>query len=272
MRRLVERAPEGVEFGNEVRTALGPASGSSGLPGEIEFDLWRDVFVQQKLPWPRFLQSVFLHVTAVVLIWMTSLAWIRQQKILDRSTFDRSALVTYTPEEYLPPLDTGASEPVKVQKGDPVYAKQPILSVPREADNRSQTIVAPPDLKLDHDVPLPNIVATGAILPVVPLDATRAPLKRVAAPEMQVVAPTPEVEFAPDRVTRAAMKSDVIAPPPDVTPATKGRVGPMNIGPGEAVAPAPQLAVAEQHTLAARGRGQLPGGGVQPVGPPPSVT
>ena len=51
LRRLVERAPEGMEFGNEVQTALGPASGSSGLPGEIEFDLWRDVFVQQKMPW-----------------------------------------------------------------------------------------------------------------------------------------------------------------------------------------------------------------------------
>jgi TonB family protein len=272
LRRLVERAPEGVEFGNEVRTALGPGSASSGPPGEIEFDLWKDVFVQQKLPWPRFLQSVFLHATALVLIWMASLAWIRQQKILDRTTFDRSSLVTYTPEEYLPPLDTGAPEPVKAQKGDPVYAKQPILSVPREADNRSQTIVVPPDLKLDHDVPLPNIVATGAILPVVPLDATRAPLKSVAAPEMQVVAPTPDVQFAPDRVTQAAMKSDVIAPPPELATSTKGRLSPMNISAGEAVAPAPQLTLTEQHTLSARSRGHLPGGSVEPVGPPPSVT
>jgi len=45
----------------------------------------------------------------------------------------------------------------------------------------------------------------------------------------------------------------------------------MNIGPSEVVAPAPQLTLAEQHSLAARGRGRLPGGGVQPVGPPPSV-
>jgi len=290
LRRLVERAPEGVEFGTEVRDVLGPVLVPSITP---EFDLWRDVFVQQKLPWSRFAQSVLLHTAALVLIWMTSLAWLRQQKILDRSAFDRSSLVTYTPEEYLPPLDTGAAQPVETQKGDPVYAKQPILSVPREADNRSQTIVVPPDLKLDHDVPLPNIIATGAILPAVPLDATPASLKRVAAPDMQVVAPTPDVQFAPDRVTRAAMKSDVIAPPPDVTsrptrglagpetavvepppeltPSTKGRVGAMNISAGEAVAPAPQLTLAEQHSLAARGHGRLPGGSVQPVGPPPSL-
>jgi hypothetical protein len=265
------------------------------LPGghESEFDLWRDVFVQQKLPWGRFLQSALLHATAVALIYAISLSWIRQQKILAPATFDRSSLVTYSPEEYLPPLDTGTSEAPKAQTGDPVYAKQPILSVPPEADNRSQTIVVPPDLKLDRDVALPNIVATGAIVPAVPLDATQAPLTRMAAPETQVVAPAPDVEFAQDRVVRTAMKSDVIAPPPEVTPhhtrgvagpetavvepppeltqSTKGKVGLMNIGPSQVVAPAPQLTLAEQHSLAARGSGRLPGGGVQPVGPPPSV-
>jgi TonB family protein len=239
--------------------------------GEDEFDLWRDVFVQQKLPWGRFLQSGLLHTAAAALIWTISLSWIRQQKILDHAAFDRSSLVTYSPEEYLPPLDTGASEAPKVQKGDPAYAKQPILSVPREADNRSQTIVVPPDLKLDRDVPLPNIVATGAIVPAVPLDATRASLSRIVAPETQVVAPAPDVQFARDRVVQAALKSDVVAPPPELTQSTKGHVGLMNIGPSEVVAPAPQLTLTEQHSLAGRGKGTLPGGSVQPVGPPPSM-
>jgi TonB family protein len=300
LRLLVERDPASPEFRSGVRAALHPAPRpalhTTELPGEeVEFDLWRDVFVQQKLPWGRFLQSALLHTAAVALIWTISLSWIRQQKILDRAAFDRSSLVTYSPEEYLPPLDTGASEAPKAQKGDPAYAKQPILSVPREADNRSQTIVVPPDLKLDRDVPLPNIVAAGAIVPAVPLDATRASLSlsRIVAPETQVVAPAPDVQFARDRVVQAAMKSDVIAPPPEVTShhtrglarpetavvepppeltqSTKGHVGPMNIGPSTVVAPAPQLALAEQHSLAARGSGRLPGGGVQPVGPPPSV-
>ena len=289
LRLLVERDPASPEFRSGVRATLRPAE----LPGDDEFDLWRDVFVQQKLPWGRFLQSALLHAAAVALIWTISLSWIRQQKILDRAAFDRSSLVTYSPEEYLPPLDTGASEAPKAQEGDPAYAKQPILSVPPEADNRSQTIVVPPDLKLNRDVALPNIIAAGAIVPAVPLDATRTPLTRMVAPETQVVAPAPDVEFARDRVVRAAMKSDVIAPPPEVTPhhtrgvagpetavvepppeltqSTKGHVGLMNIGPSEVVAPAPQLTLAEQHSLAARGKGRLPGGGVQPVGPPPSV-
>ena len=295
LRLLVERDPASPEFRSGVRAALRSPEPPAELPGgkESEFDLWRDVFVQQKLPWGRFLQSALLHATAVALIYAISLSWIRQQKILAPSTFDRSSLVTYSPEEYLPPLDTGTSEAPKAQTGDPAYAKQPILSVPPEADNRSQTIVVPPDLKFDRDVPLPNIVATGAIVPAVPLDATQAPLTRMAAPETQVVAPAPDVEFAQDRVVRTAMKSDVIAPPPEVTPhhtrgvagpetavvgpppeltqSTKGKVGLMNIGPSQVVAPAPQLTLAEQHSLAARGSGRLPGGAVQPVGPPPSV-
>ena len=279
LRLLVERDPASPEFRSGVRAALHPAPRPAlrptELPGaeEVEFDLWRDVFVQQKLPWGRFLESALLHTAAVALIWTISLSWIRQQKILDHAAFDRSSLVTYSPEEYLPPLDTGASEAPKTQTGDPVYAKQPILSVPREADNRSQTIVVPPDLKLDRDVPLPNIVATGAIVPAIPLDATRPSLSttRIVAPETQVVAPAPDVQFARDRVVQAAMKSDVVAPPPELTQSTKGRVGLMNIGPSDVVTPAPQLTLTEQHSLAARGKGILPGGGVQPVGPPPSV-
>jgi TonB family protein len=279
LRLLVERDPASPEFRSGVLAALHPAPRPSLRPTELpgseedEFDLWRDVFVQQELPWGRFLQSALLHTAAVALIWTISLSWIRQQKILDRAAFDRSSLVTYSPEEYLPPLDTGASEAPKAQKGDPAYAKQPILSVPREADNRSQTIVAPPDLKLDRDVPLPNIVATGAIVPAVPLDATRPSLSisRIVAPETQVVAPAPDVQFARDRVVQAAMKSDVISPPPELTQSTKGHVGLMNIGPSDVVAPAPQLTLTEQHSLAARGKGRLPGGSIQPVGPPPSM-
>lgn len=238
----------------------------------VEFDLWRDVFVERKLPWKRFLQSALLHAAAGCLIWTISLSWIRERGILHRTAFDRSSLVTYTPKEYLPKLDTGADQ-APSQNGNPVYAPQPIRSVPREVDNRSQTIVVPPDLKLDHEVPLPNIVATGSITPAIPLDATPGQLSRTnEVPELQVVAPTPDVALASSRLEQAAMKSDVVAPPPEVAHSTNGRVGPVNIGPSDVVAPAPQLTLAEQHTLGARHNGRSPDGGLQPVAPPPSVT
>ena len=280
------------DSGQNIGPRLSSVQASARMATGDDLDLWKDVFVHQPLPWGRLLQSAVLHLTAVALIWGISLAWLRQQKIIGPTPFDRSSVITYAPNEYLPPLDTGAAAAPQEQKGEPAFAKQPILSVPREADNRSQTIVAPPDLKLDHDVPLPNIIATGAIAPVVPLDATRSLSSRVTAPDSQVVAPAPDAHFTRD-ANRAALKSDIVPPPPEVThdrargiagPETavvepppevtiaRGRTGLMNIGPSQAVAPAPQLAVAEQHTLG-RGRGGkgLPGS-AEPVGPPPSVS
>lgn len=293
LKLIAEREPGSEAFWGTVRAALGGASGGTEPADEADLGLWRDVFVHQPLPWGRFFQSALLHAGAIALIWMVSLSWIRQQSILAHPVFDRSSLVTYSPEEYLPPLDTGGSDAPREQAGDPAYAKQPILSVPPEADNRSQTIVAPPDLKLNRDVALPNIIATGAVAPAVPLDATRVPMSRMVAPETAVVAPAPEVDSIRDHVVRSALTSEVVAPPPEVSrnhsrgvtgPDTavvapppelprlaKGQVGAINIGPSEVVAPAPQLAVAEQHSLAARGKGGLLSGGVEPVAPPPSV-
>ncbi|MGC2247603.1 MAG: TonB family protein, partial [Terriglobales bacterium] len=219
------------------------------------------------------------------------LVWLREQKIIGPTPFDRSSIITYSPDEYLPPLDTGAAAAPKEQNGEPALAKQPILSVPRVADNRSQTIVAPSDLKLDHDVPLPNIIASGAIAPVVPLNATTSLSSRVATPDTQIVAPAPDAHFTRD-ASRATLRADIVPPPPEVTHAreramaepeaavvepppevtvAKARAGQINIGPSLVVAPAPQLTVAEQHTLG-RGRGGkgLPGS-AEPVGPPPSV-
>lgn len=288
LKLLVELEPRRRAFWSSVAAALRPVR----LSREMELGLWRDVFVRRGLPWGRFLQSVILHSGAAALIWMLSSAWLRQESIVATPEFERSSLITYSPEEYLPPLDTGVSDPAPPAKGDPEYAKQPILSVPPEADNRKQTIVAPPNIRLNHDVPLPNMIALSTPAPVVPIEATRAPLSRLAAPETQVVAPAPELDTAQNRVVRSALTSPIIAPPPEVTSTrTRGMAGPdasvvepppdvtrsavgranaLNIGPSQVVAPAPQLTVAEQHTLSGRGTGGLPAGAV-PVAPPPSI-
>jgi TonB family protein len=286
---LVELEPRGRAFWSSVAAALRPVR----RVRESELGLWRDVFVRRGMPWGRFLQSVVLHSGAFALIWMLSPAWLNQQNIAVSPIFDRSSVITYSPEEYLPPLDTGVPDPAPPAKGDPEYARQPILSVPPEADNRRQTIVAPPDVRLNRDLPLPNIIAMSTPAPVVPIEATRAPLSRLVAPETQVVAPAPELDTAQSRVVRSALTSPVIAPPPevsstrtrgmsgpdasvvepppDVSRSTAGRTGALNIGSSQVVAPAPQLTVAQQHTVSGRGTGGLPSGGIQPVAPPPSV-
>jgi TonB family protein len=285
---LIELEPRGRAFWSSIGAALWPVRHSP----DTEIEMWRDVFVRRRMPWRRFLQSAVLHVAAVALIWALSLAWLRQQNILAQAKFDRSSLITYSRDEYLPPLDTGAADLPKDQAGDPAYAKQPILSVPPEADNRTQTIVAPPDLKLSYDVPLPNIVATGAVAPAVPLDATRASMNRWIAPETAIIAPAPEVDAIRDHVVRTSLTAEivapppevshvrtrslsgpdaaVIAPPPEVSRTASGNIGQINIGPSEVVVPAPQLAVAPQHSASARGMGVLPRS-AGPVAPPPTV-
>jgi TonB family protein len=285
---LVELEPRRRAFWSSVNAALRPVRPVH----ESELGLWRDVFVRQGMPWGRFVQSVILHSGALALVWMLTFTWLRQQSIVPTPAFDRASVITYTPEESLPPLDTGVPDPAPPAKGDPEFAKQPILSVPKEADNRKQTIVAPPDVRLNRDVPLPNMIAMSTPAPVVPIDATKGPMRRFAAPDTQIVAPAPELNTAQSRVVRSALTSSIIAPPPEVTTSrTRGMAGPdasivepppdvtrssmgradaLNIGPSQVVAPAPQLTIASQHTVSGRGTGGLPSG-VQPVAPPPSM-
>jgi len=285
---LVELEPRGRAFWSTVSAALHPV----GMASEAELGQWRDVFVHRPLPWLQMLESAGLHLGVVALLWLVSVSWLRQQRVLAPPDFDRSSLVTYSPQEYLPPLDTGMPAPARQQKGDPVYARQPILSVPREADNPRQTIVTPPDIRLTKDVPLPNMVAMATPVPAVPIDALQSPARNLITPEAAVIAPAPELASS-RRSVQNALGSDVIAPPPEVAlnhtqvlsasevevvaPAPElprssvGRMGDLNVGPSAVVAPAPQLTVAEQHTRVARGMGNTLGGGAEPVAPPPSL-
>src|SRR6266513_1413324 len=69
---------------------------------------------------------------------------------------------------YLPELHGATTHRKPGGKAEPVLARQEIRSVPDESDNLRQTIVTPPQIKLRHDVALPNMVA--AVLPAQPLE------------------------------------------------------------------------------------------------------
>jgi TonB family protein len=189
--------------------------------------------------------------------------------------FDHAQVIYYQPSEYLPPLDTRSERSAQLRKPDPEFARQPIISLPPEADNRSQTLVAPPDVKLKRDVDMPNIVAWSdaaekprLAIPPVPLTPA-AEITRIApALQSSVVAPPPEIRAA----NASAMQSPqlaVVAPPPSIENALTRPIGDLNIGRSSVIAPAPQLPVAEQRTrYGLRGFGA----GAQVVGPPPSVS
>ena len=234
------------------------------------------------------------HVAVILALWGSVQLWPQEPQVLDRPVFNRADVIYYAPSEYLPPLDTGGRRRPLPQKGEPEHSAQPIISVPAEANNRTQTIVTPSDIKLNHDVPLPNIVAWSQNMaqPAMPLASTTAaanlrlpalpvtavapapetmPANRQAAPMLaqMAVAPTPEVDAESSRTLRGP-QAVIVQPPPSVDAASQRRLGDINIGHSQVVAPAPELPMAEQYAAAGRAPAALGGGAGSAAVPPPA--
>jgi|SRR5579872_2758771 len=263
-------------------------------------EFWPDVFVKRSLPWSRFVQSAVYHVLAGTIFVGLAHLFAMQPRVVEKPTFDHSQVIYYQASDYLPSLDTRREPPARPRKADPELSKQPIISVPREADNSAQTIVAPPSIKLKRNMAMPNVIAWRdatqkprlAILdaPLTPAsDITRlAPrldravvtpppdaarlADRRRSPEMQssVVAPPPDMQASNTHAALLGLQPDLIAPPPMVDAASVRRLGNMNISPGSVIAPAPQLPVEAQRTAPG---GRLTGAvAPQIVPPPPSLS
>lgn len=232
-------------------------------------DFWPDVFVPSHLPWRRFSESAFYHGLVVLLLLASSWLWASRPRIAVDPALSHEDVIYYQASELLPPLDTGAVHPRRSVKGDPAYAPQPIISVPREASNQRQTIVAPPALKLDHDVPLPNVVSWPKAPLAVPIAATeRTVLAKSQSLDAPVVEPPPDVKMASSRHAIRSSQPAAVQPSPTVEAASARRVGDLNIAQAQVVAPAPQLPVEAQRARASQARL----GGASVVPPPPSVS
>jgi TonB family protein len=252
---------------------------------------WPDIFVSSRLPWRGFVESVLFHVAAFCAVWIAAQLWPRRPQIVERPVFHQEDVIYYSAAEYLAPLDTGGAHIYLPQPGEPEYSPQAIISVPAEADNRTQTIVTPPDIKLEHEVPVPNIVAWREAHPAPPLASAERSAAEMKVPALSVgaVAPPPNVTktsvqaspglaetvVAPPPAVAASWRAldgpqtAVIAPPPVVESAASiRRIGDINIGHSDVVAPAPELPMGEQR---ASGRAVSLGGGSEVVPPPPSV-
>lgn len=246
---------------------------------------WADVFVQRALPMRRFVQSCACHVVGLALLIGVNRFFALHPEVVARPAFEHAQVIYYPAAEYLPPLDTRSAQaprPAKVDPAvaDPAFAPQPIISVPREADNRSQTIVTPPSVKLQHEVALPNVVAWSEqmsqrmqkprlAIPPPPLTLAGDITRIGPQLENSVVAPPPDAEQLAHRRNSSALQASVVAPPPRVQTAAARPLGDLEIGRSSVIAPAPQLPVPEQHARAGW-RSSLVGAPVVP--PPPSVS
>jgi TonB family protein len=235
---------------------------------------WPDVFVHRGLPWNGFLESVVFHVLALIMIWIGARFLGLEPQAKSQPTFTHADIVFYTPSEYLPPLDTRRSDSARAREADPEFSTQPIISLPPEADNRSQTIVTPPNIQLQHDVPLPNVVAWSGTpqLPIGPAPAVPASEISRLAPQMErsVIAPPPDVNSATQK-TLQAPEPAVIAPPPAVEAGSTRPLGDLNIGHTSVIAPAPRLSLNEQRAVPGRSSAALSPRSPQVIAPPPSL-
>jgi len=241
---------------------------------------WPDVFVPRRLPKLHVLESFGLHVLAVAaLVFASRFSW-PQPVPQARPAFDHAHVVLYQPLEYLPPLDTRRQHPAPSQPADPELSRQPIISLPPEADNRSQTLVAPPTVKLKRDMALPNIVAWSEqnseqrpqlAIPAPPVVMASERTRLTPEVASLVVAPPPDTQHVVYRRELPVLQTSAIAPPPDLRNSSVRAVGEMNIGHSAVIAPAPQLPVGEQRTIPGAAAATVAGFATQVVPPPPGL-
>jgi len=180
---------------------------------------WSDVFVYSGVPWWWLLGSMLWHVLAVVAVWSLSQGWALQEHLQQRRTFHQTYVSYYTPPQSFPALGSSRSRvgARPKEQRESASAHQPLIWVAQE---RTQSIITPPDIKLTEPG-RPNIVASNPAPPAMPLSATGRSQLIVPAGPTLVVAPPPDVNPATAR-RLGVPQASVVAPPPDVE-AVSGR-------------------------------------------------
>ena len=214
------------------------------LRGARTYDGWHTNFVFTNAPWTRIRESWWGHALACAVTFLicTSTLFL-PRPVKEVNPFEHAHIQYYPTSDYLPPINSSAPRTHTSKKADPVYAKQEIISVRPEADNHTQTIITPPKVKLQHDVPLPNMAVWTAD-PVAPTAAAPAiQPKMIFPPAAQVVEPTPDVSKLRDKRSVTLQASAV---EPIANDQSLRRNGQLNIAAPEVVAPAPALPVQAQ--------------------------
>ncbi len=178
-----------------------------------------DIFVDRSLNWRRIGESYGGHIVFVALVYFVSVSFF-QRPVKLQSPFQNTEISYYPVSEYLPPINTGQKGAAKPRKGEPKLAKQEILSLPPNPDNYHQTIVAPPQVKLNKDVALPNIVAWTPVPSTQPIAASSQAVSQLKIPQFQqqVVEPTADVSgLKPKLLVPPELRPTVVEPRADVS-------------------------------------------------------
>lgn len=265
-----------------------PPVATTSRPGPF----WNDVFVYSAIPWRSFFESVLWHVLVVAVVWSLFLRTPRETS--QQRMFRESHISYYPPSKSFATVESRRPRVRPQPKAQSKSAHQQKIVV--RPERSAHSLILPPDLKLAtsgrSDIVASKIAASNPALPAMPLSAAgrsrRATLansisavgpppevgqtttRRLGLPQASAVAPAPEVGGVSARRAMAAPNAAVVAPPPTVQGSIR-KVGDINIGRSEAVAPSPQLPMHEQHTVPGMAQAVLAGRSAAIVPPPPSV-
>jgi protein TonB len=289
-RLLVEPEPWLRSFAHNLADCFRPSPSprrTTSSPGKY----WADALVSRPVAWKQMGLSLLAHIVVLAAILAGDWLGLNQPRVIEDEVPKTTSIREYQLSEYLPevrPREHPDKPPIRriAQEADPEYSPQKIVSLNVEHDSTRQTIVQADPNILQHDVPLPNIVAwtpaPGAPvtsrnrleqLPagtpqVVPPAQAAAEHSRVVfpLPQREVVAPANPV--AGDRATQVmlAMNSPVIIPPPSETAASDASRLQLAAQAPQAVT-APPSAIASGHAL-----NQALSGGQPEVVPPAQAT
>ncbi|HEY3930304.1 MAG TPA: energy transducer TonB [Candidatus Koribacter sp.] len=252
------------------------------------YEGWMTAYVFTRPPWTRIRESWWAHALLAVATFAicTSPFFVPRVKLV--SPFEHAHIQYYPVSEYLPPINHAAPRPHGEKRADPVLAKQEIISVRPNADNQTQTIITPPNVKLQHDVPLPNMAVTTAD-PVPPTVSVPSATPKMVFPlAAQVVEPAPDANALRDRrnvnlqasvvepvasdhdvrklgaLNIANLKPDVVAPVPKLPMQAQRAAG---LGAVEVVPPAPPVSASN----AGKGNGKTMAAALRPQVVPPTA-
>jgi len=252
-----------------------------------------DTFIRTGIEWWRFAESYGGHIAFIIAVYFLSTSSLFHRPVRLQSPFENTQIAYYPVSEYLPPIRSEQRGEAKPRKGQPKLAKQEILSVPPNPDNNHQTIITPPQVKLNHDVPLPNIVAWTPVPSRQPIQASSPSLSQLKIPQFQqqVVEPAPDVSgLKPKLLVPPELRPTVVEPRADVyalnanpkvpaiaqpsavePPASADQLklqrGQLNMAQLQPQVEAPKLPVAPQRASGGTGAAQATAGGGAPSQP-----
>jgi TonB family protein len=204
---------------------------------------WPDALVHRPVAWVAMRQSLLTHVLAVVAVYAGSLWWLNRPRMLTEDPTRTTTIVHYQLSEYLPAVNPEHVEdevPVRnqAQSADPEYSPQKIISLNADHNSTRQTIIQPDPALLQHDVPLPNLMAWTPIPGTAPMAAHHL-LPDVPVSAAQVVAP-PQEALTSRLVFPLPPQPEVVAPAAKVANraaiAIPASAGPTVIPPSQSAA------------------------------------